>query len=75
MLRKESEKDPINYGLVIYTKNGNLIQNPLVAIANKAARDCLRYGSELGLTPIARTRISIDPGNTPNKSKSRNWFD
>jgi len=76
MLREEAKKDPINFGLVIHTENGNLIQNPLVGICNKSARDCLRYATEFGLTPNARMRIHIAPGpsNKP-KTKKSGWFD
>ena len=74
MLKTEARKDPSNLGLAIYTANGNLIQNPLVGICNKAARDCLKYGAELGLTPSARVGLIVDTSNKP-KSKSRGWFD
>lgn len=48
-------------GLVIKTKSGNLIQNPLVGIANKAMADMARYAAELGLTPSARSRVTCAP--------------
>ena len=47
-------------GLVDVTKAGNVIQNPLVGIANKAAADMVRYAAEFGLTPSARARLGID---------------
>ena len=46
-------------GLVIKTKNGNLIQNPLVGIANKSMQDTMRYITEFGLTPASRTKIAM----------------
>lgn len=46
-------------GLLIKTAQGNLIQNPLIGIANKAKRDMVRYAAELGMTPSARARISV----------------
>lgn len=46
-------------GLMIKTKNGNMIQNPLVGTANVAARDMVKFASEFGLTPAARARISL----------------
>ncbi|HEY2526373.1 MAG TPA: P27 family phage terminase small subunit [Xanthobacteraceae bacterium] len=52
-----AEKDPITSGLVV-KKNGNATPNPLVAIAEKAARAMVRYAAEFGLTPAARSRIS-----------------
>ena len=32
--------------------------NPLVSIARKHAADVIRYASEFGLTPVARTRLA-----------------
>lgn len=53
-------------GLVIKTQQGNVIQNPLVGIANKAAEMMHRYLTEFGLTPSSRTRIkaSAEPKAT-----------
>ncbi len=45
-------------GLIVMTKSGNLIQNPLVGTANKAMADMVRYAAEFGMTPSARTRVS-----------------
>lgn len=44
-------------GLVIETKQGNRIQNPLLGIANKARADMVKLGSEFGLTPSARASL------------------
>lgn len=57
-LTRMAEKDPVTHGLVIRTKSGNAIQNPLVGTANKAMADMVRYAAEFGLTPSARTRVS-----------------
>ena len=48
-------------GMVDVTKAGNVIQNALVGIANKAAADMVRYAAELGMTPSARARLAVDP--------------
>lgn len=55
-----ADRDPATRGMIIKTKNGNHIQNPLVGIANKAARDMVRYAEQIGLTPSARSRIDAD---------------
>jgi P27 family predicted phage terminase small subunit len=58
--------NPNTRGLVIFTKKsrqhegGNLIQNPVVGLMNKAKRDMVYYASELGMTPSARSRIDTD---------------
>ena len=44
-------------GLILKTKDGNYIQQPLLGIANKARADMVRYASEFGMTPSSRTRI------------------
>ena len=52
-------EDPENGGLVLVTTNGNIVQNPLVGIANTSMRDAIRYGAEFGLTPSSRARLGI----------------
>ena len=45
-------------GLIIKTVSGNMIQNPLVGVANKAMADMVRYAAEFGMTPSSRSRIT-----------------
>ena len=59
-LRKMSENSNGKYAGVITTKQGNLIQNPLVGISNAALAAMVKYESELGLTPVARERLHLD---------------
>ncbi len=47
-------------GLIIKTVSGNMIQNPLVGVANKAMSDMMRYATEFGMTPSSRSRISAE---------------
>ena len=56
-IKRMAEKDTLTGGLMIKTTNGNAIQNPLVGTANKAASDMIRFASEFGMTPSARSRI------------------
>jgi P27 family predicted phage terminase small subunit len=44
-------------GLLQKTKSGNIIQNPLLGIANVARRDMVRLAAELGLTPSSRANL------------------
>lgn len=46
-------------GSVIETKNGNLIQNPWLGIANRAQAEYRRWCTEFGLTPVARVRLAM----------------
>ena len=63
-------------GLVGKTKNGNLIQNPYLNIANRAKRDALRFMQEFGLTPSSRARIIVtDGGNQHEMSLADTLFE
>ena len=58
-IQKIAKEDPENGGLVVVTTNGNIVQNPLVGIANTSMRDAIKYGAEFGLTPSSRARLGI----------------
>ena len=60
-LAKMAAADPVTGGLLIKTTNGNVIQNPLVGISNKAAAAMVRYAAEFGMTPSARSQIEAVP--------------
>ncbi len=66
-LARMAGRDAVSDGLIVKTKSGNLIQNPLVGAANKAMADMVRYAAEFGLTPSARTRVAgqTDTGRNP----------
>jgi|SRR6516225_5635110 len=49
--------DPVNFGLVVGTPQGRVVENALVGIARKAASEMLRYASEFGFTPASRTCV------------------
>jgi P27 family predicted phage terminase small subunit len=53
----QAERGIAEGGLLSTTIKGNLIQNALVGIANKAMADMVRYAAEFGMTPSARTRL------------------
>ena len=50
-------------GLVVKTKEGNAIQNPFLAIANRQAIILQRLGSEMGFSPSARMALATMPGD------------
>jgi P27 family predicted phage terminase small subunit len=52
------KRDPATKGLVTRTQGGGAAINPLVLVADRAARDMLRFASEFGFSPAARARIS-----------------
>ena len=52
------ERDPHSAGLLVKTTGDNIVQNPLVGVANKAMADMVRYAAEFGMTPSARVRLT-----------------
>lgn len=58
-LNDMAARDELSHGVMIKTKSGNVIQNPVVGTINKAARDMVRFASEFGMTPSARARIAV----------------
>lgn len=54
---REDPADKTSGGALMETTNGNLVQSPLVGIANVARREMLRLATEFGLTPSARVLI------------------
>jgi P27 family predicted phage terminase small subunit len=46
--------------LLMKTSNGNILQSPLVGIANRAMEIMLKFMTEFGLTPSSRSRIVSD---------------
>lgn len=59
-------------GTVIKTTSGNLIQNPLVGIANAARRDMVRYAAEFGLTPSSRA--NLEAGKRDKDPTDKKYF-
>lgn len=55
--RRGTERDPM-LGLVLETTAGNLVNNPLLGIANVAMRDMVKFASEFGLTPSSRSKVT-----------------
>lgn len=65
-LARMAERDAVTEGLIIRTKAGNAIQNPLVGAANKAMADMVRYAAEFGMTPSSRTRVAAGADDDDN---------
>jgi P27 family predicted phage terminase small subunit len=61
-LAKMAERDELTSGLMLKTANGGVMQNPLFLTAKQASKDMIRYASEFGLTPAARSRITSGAG-------------
>lgn len=57
-------------GLLIKTQSGNIIQNPLVGVANAARRDMVRCAAELGLSPSSRAQLQAEGGEEDDISRA-----
>ena len=53
----EAEEKVKKIGPVIKTKNGNLVHNPYLNVANRAMEQVKIFARELGMTPSARSSI------------------
>jgi P27 family predicted phage terminase small subunit len=63
----DAEQHLAEDGPIVKSPTGYPIQNPFLAIANKAMEQMERYMAKLGMNPADRTRIRTD-GDTPAKS-------
>ena len=63
---QEAEARLVGAALVIKTKNGNVIQNPLVGAARRAAADMAKLGAEFGMSPSARRAVHMSPPPAPD---------
>jgi P27 family predicted phage terminase small subunit len=55
----DAEAEVKRRGTVVKTVGGNIIQNPFLAIANRAMLQLAQIETEFGLTPSSRTRIRV----------------
>jgi P27 family predicted phage terminase small subunit len=51
---------------MVKTTNGNIIQSPLVGIANKSLQMMHKFLIEFGMTPSARSKVSVPKGPKKN---------
>lgn len=56
----KAEKMVREKGEIIKTAAGNIIQNPYLAIANRALDQLNKLGGEFGMTPSSRSRVKAD---------------
>ena len=73
-IAKMAERDLLTGGLMIKTSNGNAIQNPLVGTANQAMAAMMRFATEFGMTPSARSRIAAEPPEGQDEGNVGRFF-
>lgn len=57
----EAEKHIAEHGPIVSApRTGVPMQNPFLSVANRAASMVARLAAELGLTPVARARLSVE---------------
>ena len=69
----EAMENVTKHGLIIKTTNGNIIQNPMLGIANRAYDRATKIALEFGMSPSSRTRIKVDrPTDEPTLAETLN---
>ena len=68
----QAEEGITKSGLMVKTTNGNIIQSPLVGIANKSMLMMHKFLVEFGMTPSSRTRIGKSGDGQKENSFTKN---
>jgi P27 family predicted phage terminase small subunit len=71
---QQAEKLVQEKGLLVKTKNGNVIQSPAVGVANVAMRDMLKLLKEFGMTPVSRSRLPAKAGEKKEETLAEQLF-
>lgn len=61
----DAQRKLVALGDVVKSPSGYPIQNPYLAIANKALHQCQQFWADFGMTPSARTRVTVRKGAAP----------
>lgn len=64
---KEAEEKIRNSGFLIKTTNGNVIQNPLIGIANRAMQMAHQFLCQFGMTPASRSGVTATKAEPQHK--------
>ena len=68
---EDAERELVKYGNVIKTPKGYPIQNPYLAIANKAIDQIRQFAVEFGMTPSSRSRVQLGKAGAKSAETSR----
>ncbi len=73
----DAEEKLRQFGAVIKSPNGYLVQSPYLSIATKATEQLMRIMSEFGMTPSSRSRIHVSGqagGGSPDAAATHERF-
>ena len=73
-IQQMARANPASGGLIMKTTNGNIVQNPMIGIANTAMRDAVKYAAEYGLTPSSRVRLGVESDKANEKDPAAKYF-
>jgi P27 family predicted phage terminase small subunit len=68
-LARMAANDPVMKGLIVKGQHGTAVENPLVKTSRRAGQEMLRFATEFGFTPAARSRIAAGVGGQAPVSK------
>jgi P27 family predicted phage terminase small subunit len=54
-------------GMAARNDAGHIVQNPIVQVAARAARDMVQFAVQLGMTPVARMKLAAGPVKKASK--------
>jgi P27 family predicted phage terminase small subunit len=66
-MKEMESRDAATRGLLVKTAAGGAVINPFLWVIHNAAKTMLQIASELGMSPVARSRISAGPPLGPSK--------
>lgn len=70
-LIKVSPGEEYQSRLLVRTTNGNVIQNPAISLMKNAGKEADNLGKQFGLTPSARSGLTILPVAKPSTQKGK----
>lgn len=60
VIRTEAKTEVDADGKTVKTGGGNIVQNPWLAVSNKALETMSKLGAEFGMTPSSRSRVKAE---------------
>ena len=74
-LHRKAAMEVGEQGITLTTTNGNIIQSPCVGAMNTQAQIIMRASSELGFSPVSRSRVTVpDEGNEKEEDPAAKYF-